>query len=154
MSITQTEFETILCDTTKRIDGDIRWREDEDHSPAVEFRVDVASDAGFPLVLVGWLNRRTDKLSYTLLHRGAGRVYGLCLGIDHHNPTCQNIGEKHKHRWTDKYRDKEAYVPGDITASVADPLAVWRQFCTEALLTHNGRMYSPPVPLQQQELPL
>ncbi|MGH8191833.1 MAG: DUF6978 family protein, partial [Rhodanobacteraceae bacterium] len=42
------------------------------------------------------------------------RIYGLDLGKDHHNPQCNQVGEKHKHRWTDQYRDKEAYEPRDI----------------------------------------
>jgi len=46
MSLTNTEFETVLSDTTKRIDGDIAWQEDEDHSPCVEFRAEIQSEAG------------------------------------------------------------------------------------------------------------
>lgn len=42
-------------------------------------------------------------------------------------------------------RDKEAYVPGDITAPVADPVAVWKQFCSEASITHNGELHAPPM---------
>ena len=37
--LTQAEFEEFINDTTKQIDGDILWIEDEDHSPTVEFRV-------------------------------------------------------------------------------------------------------------------
>jgi hypothetical protein len=86
--ITQQEFDAILADATKRIDGDIDWHEDADHSPAREFRVEVHSDAGWPLVLVGRFNPYAGTLSYGLIHRGAGRIYGLDLGADHHNPTC------------------------------------------------------------------
>ena len=70
MVLSLTEFETMLNDTTKRIEGDIVWQEDEDHSPCQEFR------------------------------------------------------------------DKEAYVPDDITAPANDPAAVWIQFCAEAAITH------------------
>ncbi len=45
----QNEFEMLISDTTKRIAGDISWTEDEDHSPSVEFRVEVESDAGYPI---------------------------------------------------------------------------------------------------------
>jgi hypothetical protein len=71
-------------------------------------------------------------------------VYGLDLGKDHHNPQCDQVGERHKHRWTEKLRDKEAYVPKDITESASEPVAVWIQFCAEAKLTHDGKLTVPP----------
>ena len=47
--LTDREFASILADETKRIQDDIAWREDEDHSPAVEFRVEIESMNGWPL---------------------------------------------------------------------------------------------------------
>ncbi len=143
----QQDFEALLADTTKQINENITWEMDEDHSPAVEFRVSVMSQARYPLFVRGRYNPATQTLSFTLIHRSFGRIYALDLGKDHHNPSCFNVGRKHKHRWSEKFHDKEAYVPDDITALVSDPVSVWRQFCNEALLTHNGVMYAPP-PLQ------
>lgn len=143
MTFTQAEMHAVLADASKRIDGDIAWQEDEDHSPAREFVVSVTNDLGVPLRLVGRYNHETRSLSYHLLHRAVGRIYGLDLGEDHHNPTCQNVGELHKHRWTDAFRDKEAYVPGDITAGADAPVDVWRQFCAEANITHVGGFEDP-----------
>jgi hypothetical protein len=54
------------------------------------------------------------------------------------------VGERHKHRWTERFRDKEAYVPEDITAPASQPLDVWRQFCAEAGIEHQGRLFPPP----------
>lgn len=144
MTLTNTEFETILSDASKRIDGDISWQEDEDHSPCVEFRAEVQSEAGWPLFVRGSYNRLIPALSYMLILKTTGRVYGLDLGKDHHNPQCNQVGEKHKHKWTEQFRDKEAYVPDDITEPAANPAAVWTQFCTEAKLTHNGKLSAPP----------
>lgn len=124
MSFTQLEFDALLADATKRIEGDIDWAEDEDHSPSVEFRAEVRSDAGYPLFVRGSFNKLAKALSFTLIHRAVGRIYALDLGKDHHNPSCQNVGEKHKHTYTEQYRDKDAYVPQDITALVDDPVAV------------------------------
>jgi hypothetical protein len=149
--ITQQEFDAILGDTSKRIEGDLDWREDADHSPAREFRVEVKSDSGWPLFVVGRYNPCAGKLSYALIHRGAGRIYALDLGADHHKPTCERVGEKHKHRWTEDFRDKKAYVPQDITDPWNQPLAVWQQFCHEASIAHHGRMHDPAI---QEELPL
>ncbi len=145
MTLTNTEFETILQDESKRIAGDLLWSEDEDHSPSVEFRAEVISDAGWPLFVRGSYNPLIPALSYVMILKTAGRVYGLDLGKDHHNPLCDQVGERHKHRWTEQFRDKEAYVPGDITAPATDPAEAWRQFCLEAKLTHEGELKPPPL---------
>ncbi|MBE9126039.1 MULTISPECIES: DUF6978 family protein [unclassified Coleofasciculus] len=145
--LSQDEFEELITDTNKRIEGDIRWLDDEDHSPAVEFRVEVVSDAGYPIFIKGSYNELAQKLSYVIIHRAAGRIYGLDLGQDHRNPDGEQVGEKHKHRWDELYRDKKAYVPPDITAPITEPVTIWQQFCLESRITHNGIMQEPP-PLQ------
>jgi hypothetical protein len=141
----QSDFEALLLDNTKHIAGDINWVEDEDHSPSVEFRVEVQSDAGYPVFIKGSYNPLAVTLSYTLVHRGSGRIYALDMGKDHHNPDCHFVGEKHKHRWNEPMRDKEAYVPDDITFPSNDPVGVWKQFCEEALIQHDGQMPQPPA---------
>lgn len=52
MALTLTEFETMLGDATKRIEGDIVWQEDEDHSPCLEFRAEIQSGSGWPLFVI------------------------------------------------------------------------------------------------------
>jgi len=143
--MTQGEFEAIIADSSKRIAGEIYWGEDEDHSPSVEFRAEVSSEAGYPLFVRGSYNPEAQKLTYCLIHRAVGKMYALDLGADHHNPSCNHVGETHKHRWSEVTNTKEAYAPRDITASVADPVAVWRQFCLEAKITHDGMLHSPVV---------
>ena len=49
MALTDAEFTAILADESKRVRGDVAWKQDEDHSPAVEFRIDVESTNGWPL---------------------------------------------------------------------------------------------------------
>jgi hypothetical protein len=147
----QQDFDTLLTDTTKHINEDITWEEDEDHSPTVGFRVEVTSAARDPLSVKGSYNQLAQTLTYALIHQASGRIYALDLGKDHHNPSCTNVGRKHKHRWKESLRDKEAYVPDDITALASDPVGVWIQFCKEAFLTHNGEMRLPP-PLQLELL--
>lgn len=149
MPLTQAEFETLIADASKSIIGDIAWSEDEDHSPAVEFRAEVTSASGYPLFVRGSYNSLSNSLSFALVHRATGRIYGLDLGKDHHNPDCNFVGDKHKHRWNEPIRDKEAYVPRDITAPPSDPVAVWRQFCSEAAITHTGSLAEPP-PIQME----
>ena len=142
--MTEAEFQALLADATKRIEQDISWLGDEDRSPGLEFRAEVISDPGFPLFIKGWYNREAQTLSFSLIHRGVGRIYGLDLGKDHHNPSCVYVGEKHKHSWSDVVRDKEAYVPEDIIAAANDPVGVWREFCQEAKINHTGVMHPPP----------
>jgi hypothetical protein len=116
----QQEFDLLLADTTKEINGFIEWREDDDHYPAVEFRVEVSSQLKYPIFVKGSYNQLAQTLTYALIHQKFGRIYALDLGKDHHNPQCFNVGRKHKHRWSEVFRDKEAYVPQDITALVND----------------------------------
>ena len=93
----------------------------------------------------GRYNAAAGTLNYALILKTEGRIYALDLGTDHHNPQCDQVGEKHKHTWSERYRDKEAYVPTDVTASVSDPVAVWKEFCIEAGIQHNGRMNRAPA---------
>lgn len=143
--LTDAEFNTILNDETKQIDRDIVWLKDEDHSPCIEFQAEVRSEAGWPLFVRGSFNPLIPALSYVLILKTAGRIYGIDLGKDHHNPQCYQVGERHKHRWSEQFRDKEAYSPGDITEPASDPVAVWTQFCKEAKLIHKGTMTAPPA---------
>lgn len=133
-------------DESKIVDGDIAWRDDEDHSPTVEFVAPIASDAGYPLVVRGSYNRLAATLTFAIIHRGEGRIYALDMGKRHHNPDCHFVGDKHKHRWTEALRDKGAYEPADITAPLTDVLMVWQQFCAEAHLRHDGHLLPPPPP--------
>ena len=54
--MTDQEFEAIVTDATKRIEGNIRWEEHPQHAGVQEFRVRIHSDAGYPLFLIGRYN--------------------------------------------------------------------------------------------------
>ena len=150
MRLTDAEYRVILEDGTKKIVGDIAWREDEDRSPAREFRIDVESTSGWPLFVKGRCNAAAGTLTYALILKTAGRIYGVDLGKDHHNPQCDQVGEKHEHRWSERYGDKEAHVPHEVNAPVSDPVAVWREFWAEARIRHDGSMN--PLPPEREEL--
>ncbi len=146
MTISQQEFESILADETKHIAGDITWADDVDHSPASGFRVEVQTNLDYPMFVAGRYNPFSGKLSYTLILRGTGRIYGLDLGADHRNPDGEFPGDKHKHSWREGFKDKFAYSPEDITETWERPVEVWSQFCAEANLAHHGAMYPPHIP--------
>ena len=142
MTISSQEYDAIVSDVTKHIDGDIEW-EGRPTAAARQFRVDVASETGHPIFIKGWYNPNSGKLSYALIHRIAGRIHGLDLGADHCNPDGEFVGEKHKNYWVPGSRDKWAYVPDDITEDWDRPVAVWTQFCAEINLRHDGTLRDP-----------
>ena len=144
MTISQLEFEKLIQDNSKTIKADVRWHEDDDHSPAKEFMTQVRSDADYPLFVVGRYNDLAGTLSYVLILRGVGRIYALDLGANHRNPDGRLVGVKHKHRWKEGFRDKQAYVPEDITEPWNRPIQVWEQFCKQARIRHEGKM-NPPL---------
>jgi len=140
--LSQDEFEQLIADPEKYIEGDIVWT--QERSPWLGFRVEITSPAGYPLFLKGSYSPIITALSYHIIHRIDGRIYGLDLGKDHRNPDGQRIGEKHKHQWYAPLRDKQTYLPPDITAPASRPQKVWEQFCVEAGIIHNGKMAPPP----------
>ena len=144
MTLSQSEYEGIINDTTKVIHEDIAW-EGARHSPVREFRVDIDSEDGHPIFVKGWYNPRSDKLSYLIVNRQVGRIYGLDLGADHINPDGNSVGEKHKNYWRSGFRDKWAYVPQDITEPWNRPAAVWAEFCAEANIRHTGTLHDPVI---------
>lgn len=150
--ITDAEFQAIIQDTSKRIENDIEWRDDEDHSLAQEFRVPVMTDNEDQLHLNGWCNPFSGKLSFTLIREGTGRIYALDLGGRHKNPDGTRISHTHKHYWTDDAKDKRAYIPDDITADIHQPTEVWEQFCKEANIRHDGSFTAPKLPRRQKDL--
>ena len=141
--LTAQKIEAFLSDDGKRIVGDIAWERAPGDHPALNFRKEIVSTSGYAVQVHGWYNSSNGKLTYTLFHGKDGRIYGLDLGKGHENPTGEQVGDKHKHRWTPATTDKAAYVPDDITEPWHRPVAVWRQFCAEARIRHEGTM-SPP----------
>lgn len=143
----QGEYEALMADTSKRIEGDVSWDEAHGHSTAVSFRESIESNSGYPLQVKGYLNRNSSKLSFVILHRSEGCIYRLDLGVEHPNFGGTRVGERHKHPWVEGIGARDAYVPSDITAGVSDPVTVWRQFCEEANIDHLGGM-DEPLPQQ------
>lgn len=144
MTLSQQEYEGIINDTTKVINENIDW-EGASGMPTRQFIVDIQSDDGHPIFVKGWYNPRSGKLSFSIIHRGVGRIYGLDLGADHVNPNGEAVGEKHKNYWRPGSRDKWAFVPEDITEPFNRPTAVWAQFCAEANIRHLGTIHDPVI---------
>ena len=144
MTLSQWEYDSIISDRTKVIYEDIEW-EVAGNSPTRRFRIDIESDDEHPIFIDGWYNPLSGKLSYSIIHRSVGRIYGQDLGADHVNPDGVSVGEKHKNHWRPGSRGKWAYVPQDITETWNRPAAVWAQFCAEANIRHLGTIQDPVV---------
>ena len=147
MTMSQQEYDSIIDDNTKIIAEDILW-ENDNHTPTAKFRIEVQSDSEHPIFINGWYNPSSGKLSYAIIHRSVGRIYGLDMGSEHKNPDGVPVGEKHKNYWREGQRDKWAYAPEDITESWRRPVEVWRQFCDEAKLRHLGIMHPPTIQME------
>ncbi len=151
MVLTQTEFDEILSDKTKKITENIAWVGDKKDSETVKFRVPVVSDRNYPIFVDGSYNRYLDRLSYKIIHREIGRrIYGLDMGKDHRNPDDEMIGENHIHKWTEEYEDRKAYSAEEFISSPANqPREVWQEFCREANINFQGVMEEiPPAQLE------
>jgi hypothetical protein len=142
--VTDDDLAALLDDSAKWFDGDLFWVEDEDHSAAIEFYVAVQSDAGYPLVVRGRYNPIASKLSFSIIHRGVGRILGLDLGSAHHNPSCHTVHGAHWQRWSESFGTKEAEAAPELDGFEDDPLSVWQTFCAVANITHRGELHQPP----------
>ncbi len=141
--ISDREFEAILMDESKRVEVDIEWRADRGRVASYYFRVPLASGPGYPIEVFGRWNQSGRRLSYVLLYSGVGRIYGLDVGHGHRNPDGELLGSPHKHKWSADFRDRQAYMPSDITAQWHEPVRAWGQFCAEARIVHLGRLGEP-----------
>lgn len=141
----QHDLVLLLADRSKRIIGDIMWTDDPGHPPAQRFRADISSDEGWPIWVRGWWQPPSGKLSYTIVHLEAGRIFSWDLGsVPHTNPDGAQMEGAHMHRWTEDHSDHLAIARPDIGLTWEYPLEVWQVFCAEANIAHLG-LLSPPI---------
>lgn len=148
-TLSQREFEALLADRSKRIVGDLAWSDDPDHLPAQEVRAGIESDSGWPILAYGWWQPRYEKLSFALIHRTEGRIFGFDLGSGpHRSPDGTSVRGTHQHVWTAEHRDGIAIARPDIVLSWAQPSALWQIFCLEAGIDHIGRFAEPILSIE------
>ncbi len=93
MPLSDAEFDLILTDRTKLIEGDIVWEEDEDHSPSIEFKKEIITAGGWSLYMKGTYNPLVPALSFALISKTLGWIYALDLGKGHRNPDGTRVGD-------------------------------------------------------------
>jgi hypothetical protein len=151
--ITDQEYAGFLTEL-KVVEGDIVWSWDTNHEGTAKFST-LLSWRDRLLELRGNFNSRRGALSLIVLMKRDGqghRIYALDHGgPGHKNPDQRVVGSLHKHRWSAKHQDQEAYEPTDITHPPANLAGVWQEFCAEAVIHHRGVFH--PLPFRQGLLP-
>src|SRR5699024_10337337 len=137
----------------KEINEDIKWKRKPQNGLIYEFTVplDLINGEQQRLLLIVNRNTKIRKFSFTIVWNGH-RIKSLDIGKDHKNPPFNKenrVGKKHKHTWTDKWRDVWAYKPDDITDG-ADFTQILNEFFIECNIKCNVNI--PKVPPAQEEL--
>ena len=142
--MTQGEFDALIADSTKRIDGAIVWNQDK-QGIVFEFRVRVVSESGDQLFVKGSHNRKLGKTSYTLYT--TERIFGVDYDRAH-----GNAGNFHVHKWDSEKQKCLAESAEASTIIGRDPQQLWKWFCDLTSITHNGALQ--PLPPVQRSLGL
>ncbi|MBM3298968.1 MAG: hypothetical protein FJY85_03340 [Deltaproteobacteria bacterium] len=137
--VDEAEADRIL-DLPKRIRENNQWKQGDDRNWFMEVPVEASEQMS--LRLYGRYNPRTGNYTFILFH-GRTNLRRLDVGKIHHNPECDNVGAVHKHRWTDRYHDKWAYVPSDVDSSALLD-GVFRAFLSECRTELEARFVNPP----------
>ena len=130
--MTAEQVQDFINRTDKRIIGDIALQPANAHAGAFAFRGSIVYGGRPEVELQIWFNpnARDGKISIAYFSRGIGRIYGLCVNISH--------GGMALHKHNGPKDDDQPYAPHDITAPASNPQGVWREFCAETGLTHDG----------------
>ncbi len=143
--LNEAEAERIIS-LPKRIVGSKQWHQRNDGNWYIEMPVEASEQ--LPLRLYGRFNPRTGNYTFILFY-GRLNLRRLDMGKTHHNPGCDNVGSPHKHTWTDRFRDKLAYMPSDMKAT--DSLGdIFAKFLAECNIVLEGRFKEPPQSYQRR----
>jgi hypothetical protein len=135
--VTKGEFDSLLANRAKRIDGDIKWSESKTIPNVLDFRVRVFSTSGYALVIKGSHHLLLKKTSFTLFNQKLGRIFSVDFDRAH-----GDAGNCHLHRWNG---NKLTVIRATASPQIAsNPLTLWRWFCEQAGITHNGQLAELP----------
>jgi hypothetical protein len=142
--LSEAEAERII-DLPKRISEHNSWEQRDDGNWYTEMPVE--AEEQLPLHLYGRFNPRTGNYTFVLFY-GRVSLRRVDVGKRHHNPECDNVNTPHKHRGTDRFRDRWAYEPSEMgdTDSIRDTFV---KFLTECNVNLEGRFVEPPQAFQR-----
>lgn len=151
LPITEQEAAYIM-ESPKAIVEEIKWVPKSGREYIFEFIVPIVGQVDtIKLQLVANINTKINKFSFTILYNGSVRIKSLDIGKGHRNPPDKkiNVGKKHKHTWTNEWKDQWAYKPDDITDGANFEQVFW-EFLKECNISFEGEL--PPIPPIQEEL--
>lgn len=122
----------------KTINNDILWKRVNRHN--YEFKQEI--DIGYPFTLQfnGTFNILVNNYKFALIYQGE-RIAGMCVGKDHHNPTCQHISGSHIHIWNEEEKDSYAEkIEFDNIEKIEHGLNF---FCERNNIYINGTVFWP-----------
>jgi hypothetical protein len=130
-----------LLDQGSVVRGDFAWRK----VGRTNWRADCVLEEcydGARVKLTATLNSRIRNISFSLVW-ASNRVRGLDVGGPAHpNPDGEVLETPHKHRWTDRHGEREAYKPTDIDAT-SDLRSIFQQFLSECNIRFEGSYFDP-----------
>ena len=150
--ITEEEANEII-NSPKRITEPIVWKEIRPRTMIFSFSVPIKVDRDdITLTLEGSYNMRLPtKFSFKIMLNGKLRIKALDMGRSHRRPGDHvRVGKKtkkHKHTWTDEYKDNWAYEPDDITTGGSIEKVFW-EFLAECNIIYEGEFSLPQVQME------
>jgi hypothetical protein len=150
ISLTEIEADRIIA-SPKSIRGDLAWAYNLDEGWA-KSEIRVVNDMGVDLRMYANVNMKEQSLfTFALSVSRAFRIRGLCANRGHENKHTNREAWRpgtHKHRWTDRCRDRFAYEPEEEISE--DLEEAFRQCCTECNIDFQGQVR--PLPARQPRL--
>ena len=137
--VTQTEFETLIADSTKRIDGSIAWEPSGRSGLRFEFRVRVTNESGDSLTVKGSHNRMLGKTSYTLFTNE--RIFAVDYDRTHGDVGSFHVGTHLLTRRKLKERTRRQRL-------VETPSVYGNALVLKLNIQHDGSL-APPPPVQR-----
>lgn len=130
-----------IIEVQKVLAEPVVWRASPSHPDSEQFEVKIFAE-GFeaPLILRGWHSK--PRWSFTLDYFGL-RIRGIDTSR-HRNPANGEVfpyGKIHKHRWTDRFNDKEVYAPEDIDDESLE--SIFRTFLGESNVRFTAQYLRP-----------
>ena len=148
--LTEHEVELILRDGLVLSD-DVRWTLQPSNPTWSQFGAFLDSPRDATVRLTMGVSLRLPQKYKILVLRGEQVLRRLDVRGSHSNPPAARSGQwkrqTHKHRWTDRFGDAEAYTPPDITTPPFTPAeheATFRAFCEECNIDFRGEWIDPP----------
>lgn len=144
MLLDQATVDRILA-APKRIEDDVRFEQKQTWFKA---RAAVLGVEDHELFLELSWNATADKISVVLIVKrvapGFARIYGADVGTDHHNPTCDQAGDPHRHdQWTEKHGERMASRADDLVS--ANVRLLFDDTLKRCNITFAGT-FTPPAP--------